>query len=122
MQDLITTDNNSTFMDHKWSVNMLLEVVMFKKTINFSELKSDPNLVSELKDGDVYQIFHRGQEVKVMMTQEYFFTLMARLEKAEGIARKTSYNPEKLMADFESKVEKLNHLIGKVTAKGKKVG
>lgn len=57
---------------------------MFKKTINFSELKSDPSLVSEMADGEVFQIFHRGQDVKVMMTQEYFFELMARLEKAEG--------------------------------------
>lgn len=121
-KNLIPTDNNGILMDHKWSNNMLLEVIMFKKTINFSELKSDTNLVSELKDGDVYQIFHRGQEVKIMMTQEHFFNLMARLEKAEGIAKKTSYNPEKLIADFESKVEKLNHLIGKVTSKGKKVG
>ncbi len=117
---LITTANGH-ILDYKWSINKPLEVVMFKKTINFSELKSDPTLVSEMKDGEVFQIFHRGQDVKVMMTQEYFFTLMARLEKAEGISKKISYDPEKLMAEFESKVEKLNHLIGKVT-KGKKVG
>ncbi|MBI2519776.1 MAG: hypothetical protein HYV97_05145 [Bdellovibrio sp.] len=90
---------------------------MFKRTLNFSDLKSDPNLISEMKDGDVFQVFHRGQDVKVMMTQEYFFTLMARLEKSEGIAKRTSYNPEKLMADFESKVEKLNNLIDKAEAR-----
>lgn len=80
---------------------------MFKKTLNFSELKSDPNTLAEMKDGDVYQVFHPGQDVKVMMTQEYFFNLMARLEKAEGVAKRTTYNPEKLMADFDSKVEKV---------------
>ncbi len=96
---------------------------MFKKTLNFSELKSDPNAVSEMKDGDVFQVFHRGHDVKVMMTQEYFFNLMARLEKAEGIVKRTDYNPEKLMADFESKVNMLNDLIGKVEGKAdKKVG
>jgi hypothetical protein len=96
---------------------------MFKKTLNFSELKSDPNSISEMKDGDVFQVFHRGQDVKVVMTQEYFFTLMARLEKAEGVAKRTTYNPEKFMADFDNKVEKLSDLIGKVEGKiGKKVG
>lgn len=96
---------------------------MFKKTINFSELKSDPNSLSEIKDGDVFQIFHRGHEVKVMMTQEYFFTLMARLEKAEGVINRTKYNPEELMAQFDTKVEKLAHLIGKVEKKiSKRVG
>lgn len=94
---------------------------MFKKTINFSELKSDPTLISEMADGEVFQIFHRGQDVKVMMTQEYFFELMARLEKAEGIAKTTKYNPEKLMSDFESKMDKLNDILGKVELKGKAV-
>lgn len=94
---------------------------MFKKTINFSELKSDPTLISEMADGEVFQIFHRGQDVKVMMTQEYFFELMARLEKAEGIAKTTKYNPEKLMSEFESKIDKLNDILGKVERKGKAV-
>ncbi len=95
---------------------------MFKKTINFSELKSDPSLVSEMADGEVFQIFHRGQDVKVMMTQEYFFELMARLEKAEGIAKTSKYNPEQLMSDFESKMDKLNDILGKVELrKGKAI-
>ena len=94
---------------------------MFKKTLNFSELKSDPTLVSEMKDGEVFQIFHRGQDVKVIMTQEHFFTLMARLEKAEAVVKRAAYDPEKLIADFESKVEKLSKLIGKAEAKGKRV-
>jgi hypothetical protein len=96
---------------------------MFKKTLNFSELKSDPNSINEIKDGDVFQVFHRGQDVKVIMTQEHFFNLMARLEKAEGVAQRTAYNPEKLMAEFDNKVEKLNDLIGKVEGKiTKRVG
>ena len=98
------------------------ENTMFKKTINFSELKSDPNSVSEMADGEVFQIFHRGQDVKVMMTQEYFFTLMARIEKAEGIAKTSKYNPEQLMSDFESKMDKLNNILDKAELrKGKAV-
>ena len=114
---------NGCILDHEWTINDPLEDFMFKKTLNFSELKSDPNSIAEMKDGEVFQIFHRGQDVKVMMTQEYFFKLMARLEKVEGPVNRTSYNPEKLMADFDSKVEKLNELIGKVEGKnGKRVG
>jgi hypothetical protein len=94
---------------------------MFKKTINFSELKSDPTLISKMADGEVFQIFHRGQDVKVMMTQEYFFELMARLEKAEGVAKIFKYEPEKLMSEFESKMDKLNDILGKVQVKGKTV-
>lgn len=90
---------------------------MFKKTINFSELKSDPSIVAEMADGEVFQIFHRGQDVKVMMTQEYFFELIARLEKAEGIAKTSKYNPEKMMSDFETKMDKLNDILGKVKLK-----
>ena len=36
-----------------------------------------------------------------MMTQEYYFQLMARLEKSEGIAKTSKYDPEQLMSDFE---------------------
>jgi hypothetical protein len=90
---------------------------MFKKTINFSELKSDPSSVSEMADGEVFQIFHRGQDVKVMMTQEYFFELMARLEKAEGTAKTSKYNAEELMSEFESKMDKLNEILGRVEIK-----
>ncbi len=111
---------NSCNIDHKWSINGLLEDFMFKKTLNFSDIKSDPSLVSEMSEADVYQIFHRGHDVKVMMTQEHYFKLMARLEKAEGVLNRTSFNPEKLMADFESKVEQLNGLIGKIEMKNKK--
>lgn len=72
-----------------------------------------------MEDGQIFQIFHRGQDVKVMMTQEYFFSLMARLEKAEGSSRRTSYSPEKMMEDFSSKMKQLDDLIGKVENKEK---
>jgi hypothetical protein len=84
---------------------------MFKKTLNFSELKSDPNSINEMKDSDVFQVFHRGQDVKVIMTQEHFLNLMARLEKAEGAGQRTAYNPKKLMAEFDNKIDKLKMKI-----------
>lgn len=94
---------------------------MFKKTLNFSMLKSDPSSVSEMKDGEVFQIFHRGQDVKVMMTQEYFFNLMARLEKAEETVKRVNYDPDQLMEDFDEKMKKLDDIIGKIEDKNKAV-
>ena len=95
---------------------------MFHKTINFSDLKKDPSLISEMEDGQIFQVFHRGQDVKVMMTQEYFFNLMARLEKAEGSEKRTSYDPNKMMEDFNNKMKQLDSLIGKVENKEEKAG
>lgn len=86
---------------------------MFKKTLNFSDLKTETAALAEMKDGDVYQIFHRGQEVKVLMTQEYFFTLMERLERAEGTSKSTPYNPDKLMKQFEEKMARIDDLLKK---------
>ncbi len=80
--------------------------LIYKKTVNWDEINIGKNLFSEIEDGDVYQIIQKGQDVKVMMTQEYYFHLMAKLEKADGSTRVTKYDPEQLMSDFEKKVKK----------------
>lgn len=90
---------------------------MFKKTLNYSELKSDSSILTEMKDGDVYQVFHRGQDVKVMMTQEHFFNLMARLDKAEGLDTRVKHDPEEIMNMFDQKMKKLDDILGKVERK-----
>jgi F0F1-type ATP synthase alpha subunit len=77
---------------------------LFEKVINYNELQNNLNLVLEMTDKDVFQIPHPGHDVKVMMTQEYFFTLMARIEKAEGSTKTSKYNPDQLMSDFERKI------------------
>jgi hypothetical protein len=78
--------------------------MIFKRTININELINDA-VVSEMVDGDVYQIIHKGQDVKVMMTQEYYFQLMSRLEKSEGTTDVVKYDPEQLMSDFQNKIK-----------------
>ncbi len=55
-----------------------------------------------MKDGDVSQITLKGQETRVMMTQEYFFQLMARLEKVEKTDTITKYDTTGLMNNFEN--------------------
>ncbi len=84
---------------------------MFKKTLNFSELKSDSSSVSGLEDGEVLQIIHRGNEIKVMMTQEYFFAIMAKLEKSQFNAKSAPHNSDKLLSDFNSKLKKITDIL-----------
>ena len=86
---------------------------MFKKTLNYSDLKSDPSVVSELKNDEVVQVFHRGHEVKVIMTQDHFFNLMARLEKFENSGRTSKYDADELLAKFDSKLKQVDAMLGK---------
>ena len=65
-----------------------------------------------MNDDDVFQIIHRGQEVKVIMTQEHFFALMERIEKPTG-EKLTPHDPAKLVADFEAKMNQVNDLLKK---------
>jgi hypothetical protein len=86
---------------------------MFKKTLNFSDLKSDPASISELKNEEVVQVFHRGHEVKVIMTQDHFFNLMSRLEKFEHSSKTSKYDVEDLLAEFDNKLKQVNAMLGK---------
>jgi hypothetical protein len=80
---------------------------MFTKKIRFDYLKDNPKIVSDMNDGDVIQITNGGDTFKVMMTQEYHFKLIARLEKAEKASKRTNYDPDILMNKFEGKLTSL---------------
>lgn len=54
---------------------------MFKSTITFSQLKSNSDHLTSLQSKEVLQVLHRGSEVKVVMTQEHYFYLLAMLER-----------------------------------------
>lgn len=58
-------------------------------------------------DGDVIQITNGGDTFKVLMAQEYYFKLIARLEKAEGEINRTNYDPDIVMNNFEGKLTRL---------------
>ena len=85
---------------------------MFKKTLNFSDLKSDPSSIAELKNDEVVQVFHRGHDVKVVMTQDHFFNLMARLEKLENSEKRSKYDVDDLLAEFDNKLKQVNAMLG----------
>lgn len=84
---------------------------MFKKTLNFSQLKTDVSEISDLKGSEVIQVLHRGHEIKVIMTQEYFFLLQARAEANETAPKRTSHNKELLKEKFQKSKKALEDRI-----------
>ena len=67
---------------------------MFTKTLKFSDIKSSPETFSEMNDSDVFQIIHRGSEVKVLITQEHYFGLMAKIEQLKGNSKRTPFRSD----------------------------
>ena len=86
---------------------------MFKKTISFSDLQSDPSAISDLKNDEVIQVFQSGKDVKVIMTQDHYFNLMARLEKYENSGKTTKYDGEGLLEEFDNKLKQVNAMLTK---------
>ena len=93
----------------------MLEDYMFDKTINFSDLKKDPSLCSNLKDDEAIQIFHRGQKVKVMITQKHYLALMAKLALLQNKSQENNNNnnKEEILSQFESQINRFDKLINK---------
>ncbi len=73
---------------------------MFKATVVASKLREKMAHYFDMVAGDsVLQIFHRGGEVKVLMTQEHYFNLTSRLalyETHEDTKSVKSINKEDL--------------------------
>jgi hypothetical protein len=70
---------------------VLLEVIMFFRTLNLTKFKENPSEpLSEVSDGRVLQLLHGGHDVKVIMTQDHYFQLLANvadLKNALALAR-----------------------------------
>ena len=86
---------------------------MFNKTLNFSEIKTSPESFSQMNGNDVFQIFHRGSEVKVMMTQEHYFDLLQKIERLEGDSRREQFNSEQLLEEVKGKLNLIDDFIKK---------
>jgi hypothetical protein len=50
---------------------------MFKKITNLTEISKDREIWAEIKGQDAVQVMHRGNEPKVVISQDYFFHLLA---------------------------------------------
>ena len=68
---------------------------MFKKTISLTMLKKEPiKSLREIQKSDsqeVIQVVHRGSPNKVIMTEEYYRTLISRLEHYERNNEQTEF-------------------------------
>lgn len=51
-------------------------MTIFKDTINATTLKNYGAKLSEIKGNDAIQVLQRDSEVKVVITQDYFFRLL----------------------------------------------
>lgn len=50
---------------------------MFKKTTNLTEISKDRDIWAGITGKDAVQVMHRGNDPKVVISQEYFFHLLA---------------------------------------------
>ena len=101
----------------KWSIQVIFfaeETMLFKKTINISELKANAlEILGDLGDDgprEAIQLVHRGQSIKVIITQERYFRLMEAFESL----RELEAHPA-----AEEVVNQLETLSGKLGLKSK---
>lgn len=50
---------------------------MFKKITNLTEISKDREIWAGIRGKDAVQVMHRGNDPKVVISQEYFFHLLA---------------------------------------------
>ena len=75
---------------------------MFKDVINVTKLKNYNTKLAELEGKDAIQLLHRASEVKVIITQSYFFTLLHAYERyLEKKPNPVGSSMEEAMAVFE---------------------
>ncbi len=81
---------------------------MFIKTVSASEFRENIKENLELvKDENILQMLHRGNGVKVIMTQEYFFNVLQKsklfddLEKRQSITKIHKSNTKKTITKEE---------------------
>ncbi len=66
---------------------------MFVKTISASEFRENIKENLELlKEQEVLQIIHRGNGIKVAMTQQYFFNLLQKAQLFDELEHKNIHS------------------------------
>ena len=88
---------------------------MFIKTVSTSELRGNVKENLEIvKDDKILQIIHRGDGIKVLMTQEYFFDIIQRAKlynemiNSENINTKKRFTKEEIIKRNEEKLALIN--------------
>ncbi|MBX9837515.1 MAG: hypothetical protein K2X69_04265 [Silvanigrellaceae bacterium] len=88
---------------------------MFIKTVYTSEIFENVKENFELvKDDKILQIIYRGEGIKVLMTQEYFFDIIQRAKlynemiNSENINTKKRFIKEEIIKSSEEKLALIN--------------
>ena len=84
-----------------------------KNTINFKSLRDGGPSSVDLKDDEVIQLIGRDAQVKVILTQEYFLTLLGAYQNVlikNGIKEEKTVNIEEKLNSFEKKMLRLFEL------------
>lgn len=59
---------------------------MFFRTMNLTQFKSNPSdPLNEIEGEKVLQLLHGGHEVKVVMTQEHYFSLLSQIADLKNL-------------------------------------
>lgn len=83
---------------------------MFVKTVSASEFRENLKDNLELvKGSDVLQVLHRGDGVKVILAQEYYFNILQKAKMFEEMEN-TAFGNQKLQKNLISKDELLSTL------------
>ncbi len=85
---------------------------MFKLTVIASKLREEmAYYLGQVKGSDVIQILHRGDSVKVMMTQQHYLEILSRLAVYERESGTEVAHPskEKLKKKLESRLKKVKN-------------
>ncbi len=102
---------------------------MFKDTIVASKLRENIAYYLNLAKGrNVVQILHRGQEVKVLMSQSYYLSLLSKLalyekDKNEAMVDSKTFNElennllQKLRLLQEEDLTNAKNKVGKASAR-----
>lgn len=81
-----------------------------KDTINFKTLRErGPNAI-DVKDDEVVQVISKGTGIKVVLTQEYFLSLLAAYN---DILRRSGHRPEKNI-EIEERLNSFEKKLSKV--------
>jgi hypothetical protein len=85
-----------------------------KETMNFTKLREKGPAGLDLKNDEVIQLITRDSEIKVIITQEYFFNLLATYNDVlirNGLKQEKRINIEDKLVELEEEMREMFKLV-----------
>jgi antitoxin (DNA-binding transcriptional repressor) of toxin-antitoxin stability system len=80
---------------------------MYKKRIILDSSNRISDVIDDLKDGEAIQLLEKGKSVRVVITQEEYFKLMAKSNESSGI--KVPFDKIKLENEIKNKIKEMDN-------------